>query len=86
MNQCSHKYLMPEISSHQDKLALENSELLEEYAIDLDLNWLTSLKNLDEDSIEKINVNDTFTDSLDYKRYEFINVVDRELKHNLLTE
>ena len=29
---------MPEISSHQDKLALENTELLEEYTIDLDLN------------------------------------------------
>ena len=38
MNQFSHKYLMPEISSHQDKLALENTELLEEYTIDLDLN------------------------------------------------
>ena len=38
MNQFSHKYLMTEISSHQDKLALENSELLEEYTIDLDLN------------------------------------------------
>ena len=38
MNQYSHKYLMPEISSHQDKLVLENSELLEEYTIDLDLN------------------------------------------------
>ena len=38
MNQYSHKYLMPEISSHQDKLALENTELLEEYTIDLDLN------------------------------------------------
>ena len=37
MNQYSNKYLMSEISSHQDNLALENSELLEEYTIELDL-------------------------------------------------
>lgn len=52
----------------------------ERNAIDLDLNWLTGLKNIDEDSIEKINVNDTFTDSLDYKRYEFINANNEEYK------
>ena len=55
-------------------------EDLERNAINLDLNWLTGLKNIDEDSIEKINANDTFTDSLDYKRYEFINANNEEYK------
>ncbi|HIF29775.1 MAG TPA: cell surface protein SprA [Candidatus Marinimicrobia bacterium] len=49
-------------------------------AVDLDLNWLTSLKNMDENSIEKINANDTFTDSLDYKRYQFIDDSNQEYK------
>ena len=49
-------------------------------AVDLDLNWLTSLKNIDEESIEKINANDTFTDSLEYKRYQFIDDNNQEYK------
>jgi cell surface protein SprA len=49
-------------------------------AIDLDLNWLTTLKNLDQESIEKTNPNDTFTDSLNYKRYEFIDENNKEYK------
>ncbi|MDG2287982.1 MAG: cell surface protein SprA [Candidatus Marinimicrobia bacterium] len=49
-------------------------------AVDLDLGWLTSLKNMDENSIEKINANDTFTDSLDYKRYQFIDDSNQEYK------
>ena len=52
----------------------------ERNAIDLDLNWLTSLKNMDESSIEKINANDTFTDSLEYKKYQFINDNNEEYK------
>ena len=52
----------------------------ERNAVDLDLNWLTALKNMDEDSIQKINPNDTFTDSLEYKRYEFIDDNNEEYK------
>ena len=40
--------------------------------IDLDLNWLTDLKNKTIESIELLNANDAFTDSLDYKEYSFI--------------
>ena len=52
----------------------------ERNAINLDLNWLTSLKNMDESSIEKINANDTFIDSLEYKRYQFIDDNNEEYK------
>ena len=52
----------------------------ERNAIDIDLNWITRLKNIDENSIEKINPNDTFTDSLDYKRYQFINDENEEYR------
>ena len=40
--------------------------------INLDLNWLTSLKNHTTDSITLINENDTFKDSLNSKEYEFL--------------
>jgi len=49
-------------------------------AIDLDLDWLTELKNVDSTSIEKLNNNDTFVDSTDYKRYSFINESNEEYK------
>ena len=48
-------------------------EELDRNAINLDLNWLTDLKNQTEDSIELLNTNDAFTDSLNYKEYSFIN-------------
>lgn len=51
-------------------------EELERNAINLDLNWLTNLKNQTEDSIELLNTNDAFTDSLNYKEYSFINEID----------
>ena len=49
-------------------------------SIDLNLDWLTELKNVDSTSIEKLNDNDTFVDSTDYKRYSFINENDEEYK------
>ena len=51
-------------------------EELERNAINLDLNWLTNLKNQTEDSIELLNTNDAFTDSLNYIEYSFINEID----------
>ena len=48
-------------------------------SIDLNLDWLTELKNVDSTSIEKLNDNDTFVDSTDYKGYSFINDNDQEL-------
>jgi hypothetical protein len=42
-------------------------------SIDLDLNWLTNLKQESLDSINLINPNDTFKDSLNFKEYIFIN-------------
>jgi len=47
-------------------------EDLKRNEINLDLNWLTSLKNETDESINLINTNDTFTDSLDYKEYSFV--------------
>ena len=47
-------------------------EELKRNEIDLDLNWLTSLKNATDESIGFLNANDTFTDSLSYKEYSFI--------------
>jgi len=49
-------------------------------SIDLNLDWLTELKNVDSTSIEKLNDNDTFVDSTDYKGYSFINDNDQEYK------
>ena len=49
-------------------------------SIDLDLDWLTQLKNTDESSLEKINPNDTFVDSTNYKRYSFIDDNNDEYK------
>ena len=46
-------------------------EDLKRNEINLDLNWLTSLKNETIESINFINDNDTFTDSLNYKEYSF---------------
>ena len=40
--------------------------------INLDLNWLTALKNETNDSISLIGTNDSFTDSTDYKEYSFV--------------
>jgi hypothetical protein len=50
-------------------------------AINLDLNWLTNLKNQTTESIELLNVNDVFTDSLDYKEYSFIDDTDMNYKN-----
>jgi len=50
-------------------------------AINLDLNWLTNLKNQTIESIELLNVNDVFTDSLDYKEYSFIDDTDMTYKN-----
>lgn len=50
-------------------------------AINLDLNWLTNLKNQTTESIELLNVNDVFTDSLDYKEYSFIDDTDMTYKN-----
>ena len=47
-------------------------EELKRNEIDLDLNWLTSLKNETDDTINLLNSNDSFTDSLSYKEYSFI--------------
>lgn len=47
-------------------------EDLKRNEINLDLNWLTALKNETENSINLIGFNDTFTDSTDYKEYSFI--------------
>ena len=47
-------------------------EDLKRNEINLDLNWLTSLKNETNESISLINTNDAFTDSTDYKEYSFI--------------
>ena len=47
-------------------------EDLKRNEINLDLNWLTSLKNETGESINLINTNDAFTDSLDYKEYSFV--------------
>ncbi len=47
-------------------------EDLKRNEINLDLNWLTSLKNETDESIDFINDNDAFTDSLNYKEYSFI--------------
>ena len=47
-------------------------EDLKRNEINLDLNWLTSLKNETNESINLINTNDAFTDSIDYKEYSFI--------------
>ena len=47
-------------------------EDLKRNEINLDLNWLTSLKNETNESISLINTNDAFTDSSDYKEYSFI--------------
>ena len=47
-------------------------EDLKRNEINLDLNWLTSLKNETVQSINLINMNDTFVDSVDYKSYSFI--------------
>ncbi|MFL2511122.1 MAG: cell surface protein SprA [Candidatus Neomarinimicrobiota bacterium] len=47
-------------------------EELNRNEIDLDLNWLTSLKNKTIESIKLINPNDAFTDSINYKEYSFI--------------
>ncbi|MEL1224135.1 MAG: cell surface protein SprA, partial [Candidatus Neomarinimicrobiota bacterium] len=47
-------------------------EDLKRNEINLDLNWLTSLKNETNESISLINTNDTFTDSTGYKEYSFI--------------
>ena len=49
-------------------------------SIDLNLDWLTTLKNTDESSLEKINPNDTFVDSTNYKRYSFIDDNNNEYK------
>ena len=49
-------------------------------SIDLDLDWLTQLKNIDDTSIEKINPNDTFTDSTNYKSYSFVDENNEEYK------
>ncbi len=46
-------------------------EELKRNELNLDLNWLTALKNETLDSISLINDEDVFTDSLDYKRYSF---------------
>ena len=45
---------------------------LQRNAIDLDLDWLTSLKLQNEESIELINPNDTFVKSTEYIKYEYI--------------
>ena len=47
-------------------------EDLKRNEINLDLNWLTALKNETENSINLIGFNDTFTDSTDYKEYSFV--------------
>jgi len=47
-------------------------EDLQRNAIDLDLDWLTSLKLQNEESIELINPNDTFVKSTEYIKYEYI--------------
>ena len=47
-------------------------EDLKRNEINLDLNWLTSLKNETNESINLINTNDAFTDSINYKEYSFI--------------
>ena len=41
-------------------------------AIDLDLDWLTSLKVQNDESIELINPNDTFLKLPDYIKYEYV--------------
>ena len=46
----------------------------------MNLDWLTTLKNTDESSLEKINPNDTFVDSTNYKRYSFIDDNNNEYK------
>lgn len=48
-------------------------EDLKRNEINIDLDWLTSLKNQTYDSIQMLNANDTFIDSLEYKRYNFNN-------------
>lgn len=48
--------------------------------INLDLNWLTSLKNQTTNSINLINQNDTFKDSLNTKEYEFFDDNNQSLK------
>tara|TARA_S200000501_G_scaffold378534_1_gene441689 strand:- start:464 stop:6634 length:6171 start_codon:yes stop_codon:yes gene_type:complete len=48
-------------------------EELKRNEINLDLNWLTNLKNETLETLSLINENDTFTDSLNYKKYSFIN-------------
>ena len=47
-------------------------EDLKRNEINLDLNWLTALKNETNDSISLIGTNDSFTDSTDYKEYSFV--------------
>lgn len=42
--------------------------------LNVDLDWITRLKNAEQESIQLINPNDTFTDSLNYKRYELFDL------------
>jgi cell surface protein SprA len=44
-------------------------EELNRNELNIDLNWLTSLKNMSTDSILLLNDNDVFIDSLNYKKY-----------------
>ena len=48
-------------------------EELKRNEINLDLNWLSKLKNVDTDSIELLSENDIFQGIPNYKKYSFIN-------------
>ena len=49
-------------------------------SINLDLDWLTKLKNSDDSSVEKINANDSFIYSDNYRSYSFLDENNEEYK------